>query len=220
MNRQNVECGVSLVTNLELLEDLYEVFNKQFFESALSKKPVITLSQKGTRRSRTRGWCTRSEAWEDINAEKYYEINICPEHIDSPFEDVCGVLLHEMVHLLNRHKKVQDCSRSSQYHNKKFKMAAELHGLIVTKHPSRGFSQTSLKPETLAFIKTLENKSFTLFRSVNVPVEPPEEPPEEMPARTSSTRKYICRVCGTSVRATRDVNINCNDCDQKMVETQ
>lgn len=35
--------------------------------------------------------------------------------------------------------------------------------------------------------------------------------------KKSSTRKYICPCCGMSIRATREVNIACLDCDEQMV---
>ena len=37
------------------------------------------------------------------------------------------------------------------------------------------------------------------------------------PTRTSSTRKYICPCCGNSVRATKEVNLACLDCNAPMV---
>ena len=36
--------------------------------------------------------------------------------------------------------------------------------------------------------------------------------------KSSSTRKYVCPCCHTSVRATKQVNIMCADCDEYMVE--
>ena len=36
--------------------------------------------------------------------------------------------------------------------------------------------------------------------------------------KKSSTRKYICPSCGTSVRATRTVRIGCLDCGMQMIE--
>ena len=34
--------------------------------------------------------------------------------------------------------------------------------------------------------------------------------------KPSSTRKYVCQCCGNSVRATKDVNIICADCNEQM----
>ena len=38
--------------------------------------------------------------------------------------------------------------------------------------------------------------------------------------RPSSTRKLVCPKCGQSVRATKEVNIICGDCMERMVETE
>ena len=122
-----------------------------------------------------------------------------------------------MCHLSNLQQGIRDCSRSSQYHNKKFKLTAERHGLIVDKHPSYGFAYTSLKPETLKYIKSLDLSSFDLYRDVNGVPNTTEDSDDDAITRTSSTRKYVCQICDMSVRATKEVNINCNDCNEKMI---
>ena len=38
--------------------------------------------------------------------------------------------------------------------------------------------------------------------------------------KNTSTRKYICPICGQSVRATKRVNIMCMDCNAPMVEEE
>jgi len=194
------------------LDLLFEKFNNKFFESSLSK-PVLTLSEEGRRKAY--GWFTTEKVWKDKKEELYYEINICPEHLNRPIEDVCETLLHEMIHLKNSLDEVQDCSRSGLYHNKKFKICAEKHGLNVVKTEKYGYAYTSLKPETLEFIKTLDLKNFDLFRRVNFTSdeagEDTESEAEESPK--SSSRKYVCPECNVSIRATRDVNIRCEDCD-------
>ena len=38
--------------------------------------------------------------------------------------------------------------------------------------------------------------------------------------KKSSTRKYVCPNCGQSVRATKEVNILCGDCNEKMIVKQ
>ena len=40
----------------------------------------------------------------------------------------------------------------------------------------------------------------------------------DKPRKKSSTRKYYCPVCGNSVRATKDVNILCMDCNVQMIK--
>ena len=113
---------VSLKPVIDELETLFSKFNKAFFEGKL-EKPVITVSPDHTRGAY--GWCTGWKAWKAGEDEGHYEINLCAEYLNRPFEETCGTLLHEMVHLQNLQDGVQDTSRSGLYHNKKFKEAAE-----------------------------------------------------------------------------------------------
>ena len=48
--------------------------------------------------------------------------------------------------------------------------------------------------------------------------EPGTDGDESPKKRPSSTRKYLCPVCGNSVRATKDVNILCMDCNVQMIK--
>lgn len=85
---------VSLKPVIDELETLFSKFNKAFFEGKL-EKPVITVSPDHTRGAY--GWCTGWKAWQDGTKEGgYYEINLCAEYLNRPFEETCGTLLHEM----------------------------------------------------------------------------------------------------------------------------
>lgn len=107
--------------------------------------------------------------------------------------------------------------------NKRFKTAAEAHGLNVEHSDKYGWAHTSPNDALLDFI--LENgltdilisrNEFAGFRIMGTGTHSGTgtTPP---PARTSSTRKYICPCCGNSVRATKTVNIACLDCSVQMV---
>ena len=150
-----------------------------------------------------------------------HEINIGAGTLARPIEEVAATLLHEMVHYFNYENGVQDCSRGNTYHNKKFKAAAEAHGLNVEHSDKYGWSHTSPSDALLDFI--LENgltdilinrNEYSGFqitgtgRHSGTNTTPPPRP--------SSTRKYICPCCGNSVRATKAVNIACLDCDTQM----
>ena len=130
-----------------------------------------------------------------------------------------------MVHYYNYIMGIQDCSRGNTYHNCRFKQAAEQRGLIVTHSDTHGWSHTSPSDHLLDFV--IDNgltdillnrndgagffigKTGTHSGGVEIVSKPP---------RTSSTRKYICPICGMSVRATRTVRIACIDCDEQMIE--
>lgn len=107
--------SASLKPVIEELESLFSKFNTRFFAGKL-EQPVITVSPDTTRGAY--GWCTGWKAWQDGTKEGgYYEINLCAEHLNRPFEQTCSTLIHEMVHLKNLQDGVQDTSRSGLYHN-------------------------------------------------------------------------------------------------------
>jgi rubrerythrin len=189
------------------LEDLFDKFNKKFFNNEL-EKPVITVSPDTTRGAY--GWCTAWKAWKDgDDSEGYYEINMCAEYLSRPFEETCETLIHEMVHLMNLQNEVQDTSRSGMYHNKKFKQTAEQHGLTVEKDSKYGWCITRLNDEVADYVSSLDEEGFKLYRSKILKIKT---------SSSSSSRKYICPGCGTIIRATKEVRVICSSCDIEFEE--
>lgn len=153
----------SLKPVIDKLENLFSKFNEKFYNGEL-QTPIITVSPDTTKGAY--GWCTAWKAWSNKQPEQkktvdlavmskedlenlkkdegFYEINICAEHLARPFEQVAETLLHEMVHLYNLQIGVQDTSRGGTYHNKKYKEAAEQHGLTVGKDAKYGWTVTTL----------------------------------------------------------------------------
>lgn len=198
----------SLQVIIGKFEKLFSKFNEQFYEGQL-QTPVITVSPDTTKGAY--GWCTSWKAWkEGDDSEGYYEINMCAEHLNRPFEEICGTLLHEMVHLWNLQIGVQDTSRGGTYHNKKFKEAAEKHGLIIEQHPKYGWTITKLNEEAAAFIKDMDEEGFKLYRSKTEHMK--------KSGGGSSSRKYVCPMCGCIIRATKEVHVLCVDCDAEFEE--
>jgi hypothetical protein len=174
---------VSLKPVIEELENLFSKFNTRFFDSKLEKS-VITVSPDHTRGAY--GWCTGWKAWQDGTKEGgYYEINLCAEYLNRPFEETCSTLIHEMVHLQNLQDGVQDTSRSGMYHNQKFKTAAEAHGLTVEKGSKYGWHITTLSPEALEYVQSLGKQNFSLVR-------PKMGLKGSSKAKSNSSRKYVC----------------------------
>lgn len=202
--------SVSLAPIIEELESLFSKFNTRFFSGAL-EKPMISVAQDHTRGSY--GWCTSWKAWQDGAKEGgYYEINLCAEYLNRPYEETCGTLLHEMVHLQNLQDGVQDTSRSGTYHNKKFKETAEAHGLIVEKGEKYGWHKTTLSPEALEFVQSLGKQGFTLVRPRPLGLKGSSK------SGGSSSRKYVCPCCGTIIRATKEVHVICAECEVEFQE--
>ena len=201
------------------LNKVFDLLNEAFFENALSR-PTITIQST----PRAYGHFTLDKDTWISTLGGTHEINIGAGTLARPIEDVCATMLHEMIHLFNHESGIQDCSRGNTYHNKRFKQAAESHGLAVTHSDKYGWSHTSPTEALLDFV--IENgltdilinrndgmsfytgKTGTHSGGTEIPTTP----------RTSSTRKYICPCCGMSVRATRTVRIACMDCGEQMIE--
>ena len=193
----------------------YDFFNERLFGGELIK-PVITVQR--DERNKTNGWWSINKVWkwkdcddsEPVEQEEY-ELNMTASGLNRPVKEVFATLLHEMCHQYASMNKLQDCSRSGQYHNKIFKKIAETHGLKCECVAKIGWSHTELSPDTdkLAEEFLSENSGNLIFR---LPVT------HGQILKSSSTRKYVCPVCGNSVRATKSVNIMCLDCNEPMPE--
>ena len=202
----------SLKEVIGTLEMLFSKFNKKFFDNKL-ENPVITVTpDKGKKGMTTWGWCTSWKAWKDSDDGGYYEINLCAEYLTRPFELTCGTLIHEMCHLYNLQNGIKDCSRGGTYHNAKFKEAAIAHGLTCEK-TNRGWTKTGLTEETAAWIQSEfdEKSRLGLYREKLMQFDAVGT------AKKSSTRKYVCPVCGTIIRATKEVNVTCTDCNENFL---
>ena len=200
------------------LNKIFDLLNEEFFENELSR-PTITIQST----PRAYGhFSLREDTWVS-KLGGTHEINIGAGTLARPIEEVVSTLLHEMVHYYNYERGVQDCSRGNTYHNRKFKEEAERRGLIVEHSDKYGWSHTS--PSDLLLYFVLENDLSDILINRNefsgfqmggtgthsgTPITPT--------AKKSSSRKYICPCCGTSVRATKKVNIGCLDCGVPMIE--
>lgn len=207
----------SLKPVIDKLENLFSKFNEKFYNNEL-QTPIITVSPDTTKGAY--GWCTTWKAWSNSEPKEtgkeekedgFYEINICAEHLARPFEQVAETLLHEMVHLYNLQIGVQDTSRGGTYHNKKYKEAAEQHGLKVDKDAKYGWTLTSLNDESKAFVDGLQDKKFELHRK-SFPKIPGATKTKQ------SGRKYVCPMCGLIIRATKEVHVLCVECNTEFEE--
>lgn len=198
----------SLGSAIAALESLFQQFNLKYFAGTL-EAPVIAVSPDTT--SGAYGWCTTWKAWKAKDDESkdggFYEINMCAEHLTRPFEELCGTLLHEMVHLDNIGKGIKDTSRGGTYHNKRFKETAEQHGLIIDRDSKYGWTVTHLNDESKAFVATLDGSAFQLFRQKETRLKK---------SGSGSSRKYVCPCCGLIIRATKEVRVICADCDAEL----
>ena len=198
------------------LNKIFDLLNVTFFENVLSR-PTITIQST----PRAYGhFSLREDTWVS-KIGGTHEINIGAGTLARPIEDVVATLLHEMVHYYNYVCGVQDCSRGNTYHNRKFKEEAEARGLVVERSERYGWSHTSPSEALIDFV--LDNGLTDILLNRNeesgfqITGTGTHSGSSFTTTKKSSTRKYICPCCGMSIRATREVNIACLDCDEQMV---
>ena len=208
------------------LETAYNVLNERYFDNALPVAMITIQSSRGAY-----GHCTTQKVWASAT-ELYYELNLGAEYLDRPIENVLATLMHEMVHIYCMENGIKDTSNAGRYHNIRFKREAEKRDLIISKAQYIGWSVTE---PSEAFIKNVHDfglgvacENHRLGGEVtsisvggsnlggndtdNCGADTNKKP------KKSSTRKYVCPDCGNSVRATKDVNIICGDCDKVMIK--
>lgn len=201
------------------LNKIFDLMNEEFFESTLSR-PTITIQST----PKAYGHFTLSENTWVSKIGGTHEINIGAGTLSRDITEVCATLLHEMCHYYNYENGIQDCSRGNTYHNKRFKEAAELRGLQVEHSDKYGWSHTFPTETLLDFVIKngltdilINRNEFSSYQITGkgthsgTGITPPTVKP-------SSSRKYICPCCNTSVRATKTVRISCLDCNVQMIE--
>lgn len=202
-------------------EAMFDLFNDHFYAGEMTR-PAITVSPDGGRGAY--GWCSIYEIWQNAGQEAYREINICAEYIDRPISEVAATMLHEMAHLYDLTHGIKDVSNNGYYHNQKFKATAEAHGLRIEHHVTYGWTVTTLSDETAEWLSQQPGmESFTASRKTLMQIKTGDSDEGGKPAtttikggrQTSKNRsiKYVCPHCGAIVRATRELNIVCGDCD-------
>ena len=199
------------------LNKIFDLLNEEYFENTLSR-PTITIQSTPKAYGH---FSLREDTWiSKLGAT--HEINIGAGALSRNIEDIVATLLHEMVHYYNYVRGVQDCSRGNTYHNKKFKAAAEERDLIVDHSEKYGWSHTSPSDALLEFVLRndltdllINRNEFAGFQITGTGTH--SGAGVAVPPKPSSTRKYICPCCGMSIRATREVNVGCLDCNEIMI---
>jgi hypothetical protein len=212
---------VTIQSAIDELQRMFRLLNKEYFNDEL-ERPVITILTDVT--SGAYGWISVNKVWSSKDNAWFREINLCAEYLNRPVELVITTLMHEMCHLWNIQRGVQDTSRAGTYHNREFKDVAEARGLIVEKDAKYGFCITKPSIEfTVLVKKSCRAGCFKLERAKTYRDGTPKvtttgtDGKEKTVSRTKqSSRKYTCPQCGLTVRATKEVNIKCGDCDVTM----
>lgn len=221
---------MSISPIISALEDAFDWLNNRFYEGTLPR-PVITMSEG---KDKYRGWFWAGtqknpdggKIWHTKDgSQSANELNVCSDSLNRSFEEIVDTLCHEMVHCYNDSIHVQDCARSGSRHNKKFKEAAEAHGMkwnppIEGDEASQadyrrvGYSRVSLKDdvkdEVYEALSDLRD-ALVIYRDVTSKVK------GKRVSKKQSVIKYMCPCCGNSCRATKEIRITCTDCEAEMV---
>lgn len=128
------------------LEKIFRALNAKYFNGEL-EEPIITIQST----PRAYGHVTVAKAWQRGDTTRH-ELNIGAGTLARPIENLVASTLHECVHLWNLQNGIQDCSRGGQYHNKKFKEAAEARDLKISYDPRIGWSITEPTDALCEFI--------------------------------------------------------------------
>jgi rubrerythrin len=209
----------------EELHNAFHALNSSIFNNRLPE-PAITI-QSGGKRS-TKGWFTNVPIWRNKEGDiKKYEINIvAAEYLNIGYLETIHIILHQMIHLYCMVNQIKDTSRNGEYHNSRFKEICLKYGLYFkTNSPDKrkGWYATNLSDEVKSLTESfsIDRTVFTLARDTygNYKHENDSELDEEhtLPKKKKSNSiKWICPVCGVSVRSTKEVNIMCGDCRETM----
>ena len=112
------------------------------------------------------------------------------------------------------------------YHNEESKETTEAHGLAISHHNTYGWTVTDLTPETAVWIAQqpeLSDIAANRLGTIRIKSKGDNDGDEggETTATTKGGRstgknrsiKYVCPKCGAIIRATKQVNVVCGDCN-------
>lgn len=153
----------------------------------------------------------------------FHEVVVVAEHLDRPAEEIVATLIHEAAHAMNFHAGIFDCS-ASQYHNKRFKEAAQELGLIVEKTFHYGFAYTTLSASSAVLyrpeIQDLEKALVHRRRPMSSRPDPSDDGEDGDAKPGSRSRKAVCAcrphpfIIRVSMKTLRDTRIRCESCGE------
>ena len=99
---------------------MFDLFNEYIYDNELTR-PATTVSPYGGRWAY--GWCNINEIW-NASGEKYREINLSAEYLKRTIFELAATLLHEMAHLYNLVRGIQDAATTTRNSNPLLRLAA------------------------------------------------------------------------------------------------
>lgn len=195
------------------LVKVFKAINEEYFQNSLEIPTITIQSTAGAY-----GHVTTGKVWHNQETATH-ELNVSADYLTRPIENIVATLIHEACHLYAMQNGIKDTSNHGVYHNRHFKELAEQCGLIISRHEKYGWTITEPSEKTLDFcikyqledIQIGRQSSFYLPGLSGGKAGSGSDPIR--PKKPSNSRKYVCPCCGAIVRATRDLNIICGDCN-------
>lgn len=180
---------------------IFELFNKDLFNGKL-EEPVILIQP--AKKTRTLGTCSVDKVWQHKKVKKNqkYEITISAESLQRSTDEIAETLLHEMAHLYCSLNDIKDTSNNYVYHNKRYKIQAENHGLNVENEQTVGWAITSLTDKTKDLVESYKIKDsvFNYYRTTFDGIK-----------LKTKTFKYQCP-CDVKISHYKDISLICGIC--------
>lgn len=201
------------------LEKIFRQLNADSFGGEV-EEPIITIQSTAS----AYGHVTVDKVW-NRGEEQRHELNISADWMNRPIENVVATMIHEMVHLLNMQRGIQDCSRGGTYHNQKFRDEAEKHMLRIDKDDRYGWTVTSPTDELLEYILRQGWEEIQISRTLDIGAligtgggksKGKGGVPATGKKPKGNSRKHTCPVCGRIARTTCDFPIICGICHEEM----
>lgn len=214
MCEQKKRYQVTIMSAIDELQRCFRGLNKLYFNNEL-EDVIITIQTDP--RKQAYAWISAAKTWNDKTDNWYHEINIVAEWLNRDPSDVCASLLHEMCHLWNQQRGIQDCSRGGSYHNERFKEVALTHGLVCEHHKTYGWTITRPTEELKEWVDKNVRKGCFRFQKMltwadGTPKKPKESgdnskggPAVEKKGK-SNIIKYVCPKCGMICRTSKNAD--------------
>jgi len=194
----------------EMLDDLYQYYNKELFEGKLPDCMIITSRRKGAHGTFT------FQMWKNRKDEKnVHEISINPDGLDRKDEEWQATLVHEMCHLWQ-----YDFGKPSRgnYHNKEWANKMESVGLMPSTTGEPGGKKTGQGMTHYIIPGGAFITAFNKLKNLKINYTSSARITAQIKKPANKT-KYTCE-CGVNVWGKPGLNITCNLCQKLFLETE
>lgn len=196
------------------LVKVFKAINEEYFSNELDIPTITIQSTVGAY-----GHVTVNKVWHNHEISTH-ELNVSADYLTRPIENIVATLIHEACHLYAMQNNIKDTSNHGIYHNARFKKLAEERGLLISRHEKYGWTITEPSEETIDFCIKYQLEDIQIGRQSSFYLPGLSggkagsgSGSSGTPKKTNS-RRYVCPGCGAIVRATRDLNIICGDCNE------